>query len=246
MTEHKTLKSAFQRVKRPRLTLSEKQQRLQQWISDRDTCRKVTGCELSKSEYERAHGWSHRTIERLLKDREQLEAMDPELADERCRVVKRPFYALEVVLVDLIKDVRSRYLPVDTVLLRALAHDVYTILYNRMGFMPFPRPSFGGPWVKSFKMAWHLDFHKMKGEAGSANLDEIASHVERLKTIISGYSLNDVYSADETGLFLQAISAWTLDFDPQPGTKSPSSRVSIMFCVNATGTDKMKPFILSM
>ncbi|KAF9102153.1 hypothetical protein BGX29_004895, partial [Mortierella sp. GBA35] len=170
------------------------------------------------AEYERAHGWKPHTIERLMKDREKLEAVDPELVDERCRAIKRPFYALEVVLVDLIKDIRSQHLPVDTLLLRALAHDVYTILYNRMGFMPFPRPAFGGYWVESFKATWHLDFHKMKGESGSVDLDAIASDVERLKTIIAAYPLDDVYNTDETGLFLQAMSPWTLDFDRQPGT----------------------------
>ncbi|KAF8923585.1 hypothetical protein BGZ47_004671, partial [Haplosporangium gracile] len=113
-------------------------------------------------EYERAHGWTPHTIERLMKDRGILEAVNPEMADKRRRAVKRPYYPVEVALVDLIKDIRT------------------------------------------------------KGEAGSVDLAMIASDVERLKIIITDYPLDDVYNADEIGLFLQALSPWTLDFGRQP------------------------------
>ena len=83
-----------------------------------------------------------------------LEAVDPELAERRRRAVKRSFYPVEVVLVELIKDIRSRHVSMDTLLLRALAQGVYTVLESRMGLMPFPRPAFGGSGVERFKKAW--------------------------------------------------------------------------------------------
>jgi len=228
-----------------RLSLEERRERLQQWLAHRDIVRATTGSDPNKASYERHHGWSPHTIDRLMKDKERLEAIRPNQAN-RCRIDKRPYHAVEAVLIDMVDDIRSRQLSVDTVLLRALAHDVYTILWNRMGFMPFPRPDFGSSWVEGFKKAWGLDYHRMQGEAGSVDMDVIAAGVDRVKAIAAEYSLDDIYNADETGLFLQTMSPWTLDFDRQPGTKSVSTRVSILFCVNATGTDKRKPFVLSM
>ncbi|KAI1277384.1 hypothetical protein EDD11_001722, partial [Mortierella claussenii] len=120
-----------------------------------------------------------------MNEKEALEGMEADQAKKRYRVVKRPLYAVEAVLVDLIKDIRSRRLPVDTILLRALAQDIYTILWNRLGFMPFQRPVFDSSWIEGFKEAWNLDNHKMEGEAGSVDMDAIAGDAERLNGIIA-------------------------------------------------------------
>ncbi|KAG0368192.1 hypothetical protein BGZ54_002506 [Gamsiella multidivaricata] len=74
----------------------------------------------------------------------------------------------------------------------------------------------------------------------------IAAAVEIIKTSAATFKLDDIYNADETGLFLQSTSSWTVDMDGgAAGTKIPSIRVSILFCTNATDSDKRKPFILS-
>ena len=114
-------------------------------------------------------------------DREKLEAVAPIQANARFQIVKRPYHIVEAVLIELLKDIRSRHLPVHTVLLRALAHEVYTVLWNWMGSMPFPRPVFGYSWVEGFKGAWALEYHKMEDKAGSVDMDAIAGDINRIK-----------------------------------------------------------------
>ncbi|KAF8931360.1 hypothetical protein BGZ58_007667 [Dissophora ornata] len=72
-------------------------------------------------------------------------------------------------------------------------------------------------------------------------LTSTSSWVTSFKEIIATYKLDDVYNADESGLFLQTTSNWTLDTQRTSGTKSCSSRVSILFCTNATGSENL-PF----
>jgi hypothetical protein len=228
-----------------RINVEEKKQRLKLWLEYCENNRREVGCDPPKGPFEKKHGWPAHTVRRLLESREKLEEENSGLPQQWSRIVKRPLFVLEVVLVEVLKDVRSRRIPVDAILLRALAHDTYTVLQNRMGVMPFPRPEFGKSWRELFKDAWGIQYFKMDGEADSVDLQLIQPAIAELISIIAEYPLEDVYNADETGLFLQAMAPWTLDFLRKSGIKSVSSRISILFCVNATGTDKLKPFILS-
>ncbi len=228
-----------------RIDLAEKKRRLKLWLDWDEENRARVDCEPSRAAFEKKQNWTPHTVRRLLELRDKLEGVESGVPFAWSRIVKRPLFVLEVVLVEVIKDVRSRRLPVDAILLRALAHDTYTVLESRMGVMPFPRPDFGKSWMTLFKTAWGLNYYKLEGEAGSVDIQLIAKDIERLISIIAEYPLEDVYNADETGLFLQTMSPWTLDFIRSSGIKSVSSRISILFCVNATGTDKHKPFMLS-
>ncbi|KAF9895720.1 hypothetical protein BX616_008984, partial [Lobosporangium transversale] len=126
----------------------------------------------------------------------------------------REFYPVELVLTELVLAVRRMRLPVDYSLLRFMANEIYTMLSLR--------------------------------NAGSVDLAKLAPQIANIKKITSQFSLADIYNADETDLFLQTVTQWT--FDPaeelKAGTKPASSRVSILFCSNALGTDKRKPFIM--
>ena len=44
-----------------------------------------------------------------------------------------------------------------------------------------------------------------------ATPSDIKDKVEQLKITIAAYKLEDIYNADETGLFLQTPSDWTID-----------------------------------
>lgn len=61
---------------------------------------------------------------------------------------------------------------------------------------------------------------------------------------IAQYSPENQYNCDETGLFWKAIPDLSLSTYRIPGTKSNKARVTLHFCVNASGTHKMKPWII--
>lgn len=130
-------------------------------------------------------------------------------------------------------------------LVRLLAMIVYEHLLTKFGEMTFERPMFSRGWARKLMRFWGYERVKLQGEADSVNWSEIKEEVERLQKLISNYNLSDVYNADETGLFLQTASDWTVDNMKRSGAKTSASRISILLITNATVMDKVKPFMLS-
>ena len=61
-----------------------------------------------------------------------------------------------------------------------------------------------------------------------------------LRPILSRYNPNDVFNADETGLYWRMLPDKTHTFKGEPctGTKMSKERVTVLVCANMTGTEK--------
>jgi hypothetical protein len=61
-----------------------------------------------------------------------------------------------------------------------------------------------------------------------------------------GYSEEDVYTADETGVFCDMTSDSTFKFKGEKcvGGKMSKNRLTVLMCVNTTGTDKKDSLLL--
>ncbi|CAF1416320.1 unnamed protein product [Adineta ricciae] len=61
-----------------------------------------------------------------------------------------------------------------------------------------------------------------------------------LPGVIKCYGLNDVFNADETGLFYTAVPSGTLSVagSHPTGNKTPKDRITVLFLCNSTGTEK--------
>ena len=68
-------------------------------------------------------------------------------------------------------------------------------------------------WLSNFKQRHSIDFKGNQGEAADINLDTLRKWQEEvLFEAISKYSPDDVFNADETGLFWQLLPDKTLTF----------------------------------
>ncbi|KAF9182358.1 hypothetical protein BGZ50_004965 [Haplosporangium sp. Z 11] len=86
----------------------------------------------------------------------------------------------------------------------------------------------------------------MVGKASSVDLEAIKPELQRIMERLDRYELDDIYNCDESGLYLKWMSHWTLDYIKVAGAKAgKADRVSVLFCTNATGSDKRKPFVLN-
>ena len=58
--------------------------------------------------------------------------------------------------------------------------------------------------------------------------------------MIEGYDMNDVFNADETGLFYKAAPSGTLTVSGThpTGDKTPKDRVTVLLLCNSTATEK--------
>jgi hypothetical protein len=58
-------------------------------------------------------------------------------------------------------------------------------------------------------------------------MEKITGRVEEIKNIIADYRLEDVYNGNETGLFLQTLSKWTLDREKSSLPRNTSERLRV-------------------
>ncbi|CAG8833174.1 38514_t:CDS:2 [Gigaspora margarita] len=72
-------------------------------------------------------------------------------------------------------------------------------------------------------------------EAASAPLEFLPNERIKLQNLLSQYELEDVYNADETGLFYRILPNQTLAKRPD------KSRVMVLLAANATGLHKLRP-----
>ncbi|CAB4475246.1 unnamed protein product [Rhizophagus irregularis] len=81
-------------------------------------------------------------------------------------------------------------------------------------------------WVYRFKLRNSLQKVNFSEEANSAPIESLPAERVRLRALLAKYDAEDIYNADETG------------------RKKDKSRVSILFCVNATGSHKLRPLVI--
>lgn len=81
------------------------------------------------------------------------------------------------------------------------------------------------------------------GEAGSVKESLVPEERRRLQTLLADYDPEDIYNADETGLFYQMTPTRFLSTTNRPGVKKAKARFTALLTSNATGTRLLKIWI---
>lgn len=113
--------------------------------------------------------------------------------------------------------------------------------------LKFPDFKASNGFLDRFKKRHGLTSRTVSGEAMGANEDAaIAWRQNVFPTYLQRYNENDIYNADETGLFYQCLPNQTLALKGEKciGGKISKRRVTILFCTNMTGTDKRKLLLI--
>ncbi|CAM4563309.1 unnamed protein product [Caretta caretta] len=103
-------------------------------------------------------------------------------------------------------------------------------------------------WLNSFRNHFSLKNVQTTDEAASANEEAAKAYPEQLKKIIEekGYLPEQVFDADETGLFWKKMPNLTYISKSErqaPGFKAAKDHVTVLFCGNAAG-HLIKPDLL--
>ncbi|XP_004431186.1 PREDICTED: jerky protein homolog [Ceratotherium simum simum] len=105
---------------------------------------------------------------------------------------------------------------------------------------------FSGGWLWRFK-ARHgikkLDASSEKQVADHQAAEQFCGFFRSL-TAEHGLSPEQVYNADETGLFWRCLPNPTLEGGAAPGAKQSKDRLTVLMCANATGSHKIKPLVI--
>ena len=99
----------------------------------------------------------------------------------------------------------------------------------------------GTGWLKRFKDRHGVRALSVQGESLSAAADSVERFKERLRKIMEEKSLtlSQVFNCDETGLYWKPNKTLVSACEKETkGFKKPKERVTLMVCVNATGSIK--------
>lgn len=104
-------------------------------------------------------------------------------------------------------------------------------------------------WFEKFKNRFSLHNVKLQGESASADVEAAKVFPEAFKKIIDveGYVADQVFNADETGIFWKKMPARTYlskNEKTAKGFKAAKDRVSLLLCSNASGDFITKPLVI--
>jgi hypothetical protein len=84
----------------------------------------------------------------------------------------------------------------------------------------------------------------LHGKAESANIDGIALACGNVRLLLEGYTANDIFYQDETGVFWRQTPTRRLAPGNKAGRRKDKQRVNVSLACNASGTERAQPFLI--
>ena len=96
-------------------------------------------------------------------------------------------------------------------------------------------------WLKREGLSWSL----LCGEGGSVSQEVVDDYSRRIPLITEGYKPEDIFNMDESGLFYRTLPhrSYILKGTKCHGRKKGKDRITVVFCVSATG-EQIMPWII--
>lgn len=104
--------------------------------------------------------------------------------------------------------------------------------------------AFSNGWLDRFKKRNNIRRYHAHGESGSAPLASLPEERAKLRQLLSRFPPEHIYNIDETGLYFRMAPNQTLSTKPVLGQKKDKTRITVLLGVNATGTDKLRPWVI--
>lgn len=146
---------------------------------------------------------------------------------------------VEKALVEWFKNARQRDIPLSGPILEEKAKHLATQM-DKPDFTPT------NGWLERWKARNNIVYKKLHGEKKDSDIPA-ADHWSKtvLPDILQKWNPDDIYNADETGIYYRAIPDGTLAVksDKVAGSKKSKDRITALLAVNMTGTDK-RPLLI--
>ena len=101
-------------------------------------------------------------------------------------------------------------------------------------------------WLANFRERHNLTLAKACGTSRNVDESQVTAWFEENEQVIAEYEPENVFNADETGLFYRLLPTRTLCVRGSKchGGEQSKERLSILLCVNMTGTEKLTPLVI--
>lgn len=148
--------------------------------------------------------------------------------------------SIDEILFEWYKKEHARNTPIDGPMLQAKAREIA----NELGIQLAENLN---SWLTRWKNRFNLVWKKRAGEQNDADTAAAENWIKNvLPTLIKDYQPRNVFNADETGLWFRALPDGTFCFrgEAATGSKKAKERLSILFCANSDGSEKLKPLVI--
>ncbi len=148
--------------------------------------------------------------------------------------------ALDKAVATFISQARDQHIPVSGHLIQSKALQLGSML-NVGKFTA------SAGWLQRFKRRFGLKYRTLSGDAAEADKTVAIDWIQNVfLPLMSRYAEKDVFNADETGLFFKCLPNKTFAYknDECKNGKHSKVRVTIMFCANMDGSEKIKPLVI--
>ncbi len=120
--------------------------------------------------------------------------------------------------------------------------DQAMIIASQLGYGNFTASN---GWLESFQKRHSISSSVLSGEGASVDKGIVEDWTKRLPEVLKGYKAEDIFNADETGLFYRTLPNRSL---VQKGGvtkngKLAKERITVLFAASVTG-EKLKPLVI--
>ncbi|XP_021928999.1 tigger transposable element-derived protein 6-like [Zootermopsis nevadensis] len=100
-------------------------------------------------------------------------------------------------------------------------------------------------WLDRFRKRNNISLHVLSGESASADLQAAEDWKRKLPSLLLGYAEEDIFNADESGLFYRQHPTRSLieRRETCKGGKKSKERITVLLCCNSRG-EKLKPVVI--
>jgi len=173
-------------------------------------------------------------------------------------IIDRKNCKVEQVLYHWLEDQRKQNIPVNGKMIKEAAKVTYTVLADIQDDSDLTAmdaaPSFSASWFDAFKERYRVSYCQLRGEAGSVDLEAIEPELAVIRNLCAQYTADNIFNCDETGMYLKELD--TKSYTTLQSTSGAKAirdcRVSILFCINASGSslskansmDSLRPLVI--
>ncbi|XP_037303439.1 tigger transposable element-derived protein 4-like [Manduca sexta] len=193
----------------------------------------------SNSSLAKEFGMGHSTISMIFKNKNRIKQSfnSNVLKPKRLRKSRRENVE---ALIQWFKIMRNKRIPISDPMLQEKAN-VFTA---RFGILDF---NCSASWISRFKVRHNIVAGKIIGESSSVDQNSTTNWLTSVwPNLRRQFSDDEIFNADETGLFYKLMPDKTLKFKGEncSGGKLSKYRITVMVAVNMSGTEKKKLLII--
>ena len=220
--------------------MSQKRKRNDLSLADKYDVIKLLDQKMPQIQIAKKMGCSQGQVSRISSNRASiLKEYESNANPERKRHRSGKAAVVEAALSTWSTNARARDIPLSSPVLEEKASDIAKHLDK-----PDFKPSTG--WLSRWKERNNIVFKKQHGEKKDADIPAVDNYITNiLPDIMKKYNEEDIYNADETGIYYRALPDGSLQTKQEAtsGSKKSKDRVTALVVCNMAGSDK-RPLLI--